>query len=48
MVDQHTASKQAGAQLASQAGLKAAPSPKSDELKAASAKMLENSERSGC
>jgi len=41
MVDQHTASKQAGAQLASQSGLTPAPSPKAAELKAASEKMLQ-------
>jgi len=41
MVDEHTASKQAGAQLASQAGLTAAESPKAVELKAKGEKMLE-------
>ncbi|HKU38395.1 MAG TPA: DUF4142 domain-containing protein, partial [Polyangiales bacterium] len=41
MVDQHTASKQAGAQLVSQTGLKPAESPKSKELQAAGAQHLE-------
>jgi putative membrane protein len=40
MVQEHTASKQAGAQLASQSGLTAADSPKSVELKAKGDKML--------
>lgn len=41
MVDEHTASKQAGAQLASSANLTTADSPKSIELKAKGEKMLE-------
>jgi putative membrane protein len=45
MVDQHTASKQAGAQLATQASLKLAPSPKAEELKVASSQALERLSR---
>ena len=41
MVDQHTASKQAGTQLASQTGLKPLESPKSSELRANAAQQLE-------
>jgi putative membrane protein len=41
MVEQHTAAKQAGAQLASQAGLQPASSPKAQELQATGAKTLE-------
>ena len=42
MIEQHTASKQAGAQLATQANLQPASSPKAEELQAASKKMLDN------
>jgi putative membrane protein len=40
MVEQHTAAKQAGAQLAAQAALKPVESPKSQELQAAGAQTL--------
>jgi putative membrane protein len=41
MVDQHTASKQTGEQLASQAGLTLAQSPKSEEMGVRGTQMLE-------
>lgn len=41
MIDQHTASKQAGAQLASQTGLRPVESPKSRELQADASQQLE-------
>jgi putative membrane protein len=40
MVEQHTASKQAGTQLASQTNIKPADSPKAQELKQTGAQML--------
>lgn len=41
MIEQHTASKDAGSKLASQSGLKLADSPKSEELKMSGSKMLD-------
>lgn len=41
MIDQHTASKRAGAQLAAQTGIKPVDSPKSKELQASGAQQLQ-------